>query len=158
MTWVRRLQAEDGTAGGAETLAFGFLVFVVGTALVLNAWLALDAKLAVAAAAREGVRAFVEADDGADAVDDADRAVRDALTAHRLPLRRLTRLDLPDATAFVRCRRVEVTLVYATEVIRLPWFRTPTIDVRSSHSEVVDPYRSGVGQVAADQRGDCAAP
>ena len=53
--------------------AFGVLNFVVGTLLVANAWGVVDAKLAVTSAAREGVRAYVEAPDGerGGAADDA---------------------------------------------------------------------------------------
>ena len=54
-----------GQVGGIEVLPFGLLVFIVGTLLVANAWAVVDAKLAVTSAAREAVRSYVEADDGA---------------------------------------------------------------------------------------------
>ena len=46
-----------------EVLPFGFLMFVSVTLLLANAWAVIDAKLAVSAAAREAVRAYVESDD-----------------------------------------------------------------------------------------------
>ena len=57
------IRDEAGQAGGLEGIAFGLLIFVLGTLLIANAWAVVDTKLAVTAAAREAARAFVEADD-----------------------------------------------------------------------------------------------
>ena len=69
-SWASR---EDGAIGGFEVLPFGFLLFVVTTLLLANAWGILDGKIAASAAAREATRAFVEssAADGAGAYEEA---------------------------------------------------------------------------------------
>lgn len=60
---MSRWRDESGFVGGFEALPFGFLVFVAGTLLLVNAWAVFDSHLAASAAAREAVRSFVESDD-----------------------------------------------------------------------------------------------
>jgi hypothetical protein len=151
--------------GGVEALPFGLLVFVVGTLLVANAWAVVDAKLAVDAAARQATRTYVEADPGA-AGDGrhAERRATDAglgaLDAHGRDRRRATvglrALEATDGgTGFSRCARATFTASYEVPALTLPWIGGfgDGIDVTSSHSELVDPYRSGVPGSAAS----CAA-
>ena len=77
------LARRRGQVGGIEVLPFGLLTFVVGTLLVANAWGVVDAKLAVTSAAREAVRAYVEAPDQAStALAVADAAAREAVAGH----------------------------------------------------------------------------
>lgn len=147
---------DKGQAGGIEALPFGVLVFVVGTLLVANAWAVIDSKLAVDAAARQATRHFVEADVGRNAtVDDAELAARqaglDALVAHgrsdaRADVSLTGLVPAPGQTGYSRCARATFTATYAVPALSLPWiggFGT-RIDVTSSHSELVDPYRDGV--------------
>jgi hypothetical protein len=144
----RRLDWSDdsGQVGGVEVLPFSILVFVVGTLLVTNAWAVVDVKLAVDAASREGARAYVEAPDAAAAPADAGRAARDAIAAQGRDPASVT-LDLPSSGSFARCNRVVVTASYPVPAISLPIIGThgEAFHVTASHSEIVDPYRSGAG-------------
>jgi hypothetical protein len=148
-------------AGGVEALPFGLLTFVVGSLIAVNAWAVVDAKFAVDAAARQATRSYVEAEiDGAGGgASDRTRAAEDAaveaglaaLTAHgRDPAAAqvaLTALEpVGGQSGFTRCARATFTASYEVPVLTLPWIGGfgHGIDVTSSHSELVDPYRSGV--------------
>ena len=147
---------DAGQVGGIEVLPFGLLVFVVGTLFVANAWAVVDAKLAVDAAARQATRHFVEADvPAADDFGAAEAAARlagyEALAAHGRERSRstieLTGLQSPDGQAgFTRCARATFTASYDVPVLSLPWIGGfgSGLDVTTSHSELIDPYRSGV--------------
>jgi hypothetical protein len=158
---ARRARSDAGQAGGVEALPFGLLVFVVGATLVANAWAVVDAKFAVDAAARQATRSYVEAEiDGAGGGgSDRTRAAEDAaveaglaaLTAHgRDPAAAqvaLTALEpVGGQSGFTRCARATFTASYEVPALTLPWIGGfgHGIDVTSSHSELVDPYRSGV--------------
>jgi hypothetical protein len=147
---------DRGQVGGVEALPFGLLVFVVGALLVANAGAAVDAKLAVDAAARQATRHFVEADvDGPAGASSAEAAAVEAglaaLDAHgRDPARTTVGLSGMDAagarSGFTRCARVTFTAAYEVPALTIPWIGGfgDGIQVASSHSELVDPYRSGV--------------
>jgi magnesium and cobalt exporter, CNNM family len=156
-----RGRGDSGQVGGIEAMPFGLLVFVVGATLVANAWAVVDAKFAVDAAAREATRSYVEAEiDGAGGGgSDRTRAAEDiaveaglaALTAHgRDPVAAqvgLTALEpVGGQSGFTRCARATFTASYEVPALTLPWIGGfgHGIDVTSSHSELVDPYRSGV--------------
>ena len=143
--------------GGIEALPFGLLVFVVGALLVANAWAVVDAKLAVDAAARQATRTYVEAEvdgGGVDGRDPERRAVDAGLAALASHGRDpgAARVGLSDLqgiwgqTGFSRCARATFTATYEVPALTLPWIGGfgAGIDVTSSHSELVDPYRSGV--------------
>ncbi len=144
----RRWADESGFVGGFEALPFGFLVFVVGVALLVNAWGVIDAKLATSAAAREAARAFVEsrAGDATGAMLEARAAAAGAIEGHkaevgRWDLRSEGRADLR------RCARVTLVVSYDVPTFRLPWiggFGGSVITATGRHSEVVDPYRDGL--------------
>jgi putative hemolysin len=157
----RRGGGDAGQAGGVEALPFGLLVFVVGATLVANAWAVVDAKFAVDAAARQATRSYVEAEiDGpGGGGPDRTRAAEDAaveaglaaLSAHgRDPAAAqvgLTALEpVGGQSGFTRCARATFTASYEVPALTLPWIGGfgHGIDVTSSHSELVDPYRSGV--------------
>jgi hypothetical protein len=142
---------DRGQVGGIEALPFGLLVFVVGSLLVANAWAVIDAKLAVDAAARQAARAYAEAELPAEAERDAIEAGLAAFEAHgRNPDEAglaLTGLEATDGQAgFTRCARATFTATYDVPALTIPWIAGfgDGIDVTSSHSELVDPYRSGV--------------
>lgn len=139
---LTRLAPDDGAVGGLEALPFGVLVFVVGTLIVVNAWGVVDAKMTVAGAAREAVRAYVEAPVGSDAEALAHTAAQQTMNA----LGRTARE--PQVTlsgAFTRCARVTATVAYPIPALRLPWVGSlGSFTARSTASEVVDPLRSGV--------------
>ena len=136
---MSRWRDEAGFVGGFEALPFGFLVFVVGTLLLVNGWAVVDGNLAASAAAREAVRAYVETND----VASAERAATEALEGHgkdvgEAELRWLARTD-------DRCEPVTVEIAYRVPGIALPWVGgLGTITTRASHTELVDPWRSGL--------------
>jgi hypothetical protein len=143
--------SDTGMVGGIEALPFGLLVFLVGAVLTANAWAVIDAKLAVDAAARQAARTYAEAEIPAEAERDAVAAGLAALDAHgRDPDEAelaLTGLEGADGQAgFTRCARATFTASYEVPALSIPWIAGfgDGIDVTSSHSELVDPYRSGV--------------
>lgn len=153
---LRRREREDGVIAGGEALAFGLLTFVVGTLLVTNAWGVVDAKTAVTAAAREATRAFVEASDAATGEVRATEVAATTIAGHGHDP---NRMNGPEMTgAFARCSRVTSTVSYTVPAIALPWIGgLGETEVTGRHSEIVDPYRSGLD--ARDPRGaepDCA--
>ena len=137
------MKSEAGQLGGLEGLAFGVLVFVIGTLIVVNAWAVVDAKLAAAAGAREAARSFVESDPSA-ADGAAKTAAGDAIRGYgRDPDRmRLTR----DATTLGRCVRVTFAVAYPVRLAAIPLLHraATTFVAEARHSELVDPYRSGL--------------
>jgi hypothetical protein len=140
----RTCRGDDGFVGGSEAMLFGVLVFVSGILLVFNAWAVVDAKMGVTAAAREAVRSYVESDGDFDLAAEAGRAAFGASTNLDV-----TGLDLEVAGAFARCARVSVQVRYELPALRLPfggWGRG--FEISATHSEIVDPYRSGLEGVA----------
>jgi len=140
---------------GAEALLFGVLIFVLGTLMVVNVWAVIDARLAASAAAREAVRAVVEAPPGANLEVLASRAAREAIEAHgRDPS--AVRVESAEPLVQSRCARVQLRVSVPVVTIAVPgaaarsgggpgapaghrWF-----EATSTYSEVVDPYRSGL--------------
>lgn len=148
----RRCRGDSGQVGGIEALPFGLLIFVVGSLLIANAWAVVDAKFATDAAARQAVRTFVEADDPETAEADARAAGLAAIDAHgRDPARAI--VGPVGEVLLIRCERVTFEAVYEVPVLSLPFIggygRAP-FRVRSAHSELVDPFRSGVSGSAED--------
>lgn len=143
---LNRLAAEDGVVGGVEALPFGVLVFVVGTLIVVNAWGVVDAKMTVASAAREAVRAYVEAPEGSNPSALAYSAA--AQTMQVLGRTRSPQISI--SGSFERCARVVATVGYTIPAVRLPWVGGMGSFVASSTaSEIVDPLRSGLEGEAA---------
>src|SRR5690606_16127437 len=99
-------------------LPFGILVFVLGSLLVANAWAVIDVKLAMASAAREGARTYVEAPPDLDVASGfAQAAALDAVANHgRNPEHAVISVDNP-AGAYLRCTRVTVTAAYRLPVV-----------------------------------------
>lgn len=152
MTAARRMRGDRGQVGGIEALPFGLLIFVLGTLLIANAWAVIDAKFATDAAARQAARTFVEGDDAGAALAAALEAGRAAVAAHgRDPDR--VRIDPVGSPELVRCERATFEAVYEVPALSLPliggYGRAP-FRVRSSHSELVDPFRSGLPGRAED--------
>ena len=144
---LNRLRDERGVVGGLEALPFGVLVFVVGTLIVVNAWGVVDAKMTVASAAREAVRAYVETPEGSDPA----RAARGAAQRTLLAMGRTAR---PPGIAlsgdFVRCSRVTAEVTYRIPALRLPWVGgLGSFTARSTATEIVDPLRSGLSGEAS---------
>lgn len=140
---------ERGAVGGIEMLPFGLLIFLAGTLLIANTWVVIDAKMGTSNAARESVRYLVESD------GDINGALAHGNAAF------MAQVASGGATGsfnvggggiandgFVRCARVTATYEYTTPIITVPYIGSwgEGIHVESSHSEVVDPYRGGLGQ------------
>jgi hypothetical protein len=126
-------------------LPFGVLVFVVGSLLIANAWAVIDAKLATTSAAREAARSYVESDSATAGVDAATHAAEEAISSYGRDADRLG-LDLEQDGRFGRCVRVTFVASYEVPAISLPFgigFGGP-IEVRTRHSEIIDPLRSGL--------------
>ncbi|MGH8902818.1 MAG: hypothetical protein ACRDYA_14375 [Egibacteraceae bacterium] len=138
-----RWDEEAGAVGGFEAIPFGVLIFVLGTLLVANAWALIDANFAVAAAAREAARAFVEADPAGDPLEEAMAAAAATLTAYG---RDPGLMELDPVGEFARCEQISMTVTYPVPVVVLPGL-TPLgqgLTATSTYSEIVDPLRSGL--------------
>ncbi|WP_052665419.1 hypothetical protein [Nitriliruptor alkaliphilus] len=135
---------EHGAVAGVEALAFGVLVFVLGTLLVANLWAVVDGRSAADGAARSAARAVITADPGSDVGGVAHSAATEALRAHGVPADRVPSVTL--AGDLVRCGVVEVTVVHRVPLAVLPQFgaRRAAVSVRATHAAVVDPYASGL--------------
>lgn len=143
---------QGGFVAGAESLLFGCLVFVVGTMLVINAWGVVDARMAADAVARQVARTLVEADPGAgltlELATVANRVATDLGRPGPVVLGYAD--DTSDVTnpgtLLTRCREVTVTATLTSTTIELPFiggWGSPW-DVTGRHTEVVDPFRSGL--------------
>ena len=138
---------DRGQLAGIEALPFGVLTFVIGTLLVVNAGGVVDAKVAATSAAREAVRAYVEAPDAATALASADAQARAVIEAHgRNPSASTVEVSYVDGRPFGRCTRVTVTVHHPVPALRLPFVGGygHAFDVVAHASEVVDPFRSGL--------------
>lgn len=148
---LRRLHGDHGQAGGAEVIPLALLTFVFALLLIVNAWGVVDADLAATSAAREGVRAFVEAPDESTALDSARAAALTAIEGHgrSTASTSVTVVYLGDS-GWGRCSRVAVTVRHPLPVVRIPVIGGygHGFDVVATGSEVIDPYRAGVGGVA----------
>jgi hypothetical protein len=141
-----RLSGDRGQVGGIEVLPFGFLVFVAGMLMIANAWGVVDAKLAVTSAARESVRAFVEAPDASTAAAQARAAAQDTLTAYgRDGDRAIIGAPVLDGD-FGRCVRVTITVSYDLPVVAVPFIGGfgELEPVTSTFTEIIDPFRDGL--------------
>lgn len=134
---------ERGAIGGVEGLAFAVLIFVFGTLFVANAWATVDAKLASSAAAREAARAYVESNSTTEGSDSARAAADNAMQGHG---RQVADVTISSSSSFERCGVVEIAVSAAVPRVSLPLLGRGggTTNVTSRHSEVVDPYRSGL--------------
>ncbi|MEX0952955.1 MAG: hypothetical protein WDZ26_03905 [Nitriliruptoraceae bacterium] len=135
---------EAGFVAGADALLIGVLVFVMGTLVALNAWAVVDARFAAAAAAREAVRAAVETPAGADPHARAVHAGRAAYAAHGRDVDQL-HLEPEGAVGLARCQRIRYRAVATVPSTIVPGiWSTGGFEVTATHSEVVDPHRSGL--------------
>lgn len=149
---MTRLRDEDGFVGGFEALPFGFLVFIVGSLLLVNAWAVFDCHMAASAAAREAVRAFVESSGSATGARLAGQDA--AVAALEGQGKDDARMHLSwNGAELVRCQPVTVTITYDVPTIAVPWigaFGGGVLQTTAHHTEIVDPYRSGLTTDAFD--------
>jgi hypothetical protein len=137
-------RGQGGQIAGLEALVFGLLIFVSATLVVASVWGAIDAKFAASEAAREATRTFVET--GADART-ADLAAREAAMATLAGHHRSGAADVsgPDG-AYRRCGAVEYRVTVRVPIVRVPFIarHISEFHVSATHSELIDPYRSGL--------------
>jgi hypothetical protein len=149
-----RWRDERGAVGGIEVLPFVFLVFVAGTLLLADAWAVVQGKVAASAAAREAARAYVEsAGPPGGAEDEAIAAARAAIEGHGRDPGRM-RVEAVGPPVFERCARATFEVRYSVATVNVPWigaFGTGFVTTTARHSEVVDPYRSGVPDGECDE-------
>lgn len=142
---MRRTQPSDegGFVAGFEGVFFGILVFAIGALLMVNAWAVVDAKFAVQSAARESARYLVESDGDVGQAAAAGRAAFIASGSGQVA--NLSAPDISIPGGFARCNRVTVTYEYKVPAIQLPFSGSfGSLNVSGSHSEIIDPYRSGL--------------
>jgi hypothetical protein len=142
----RRCRGDSGQVGGIEVLPFGFLFFVAGTLLIANAWAFVDARMAVASAAREAARAYVEAPDEPTATVDALTRARETLAAYGRDGAAAIVHPPEVIGGFARCARVRITVEYDVPALVIPFLGGfgDLPPVSASHTELVDPFRSGL--------------
>lgn len=136
---------DDGFVGGMDAVVVGMLVFVVAVLLVANAWVVVDTKLAVEAAAREATRSFVEAPVDELAWAGAVAAAQRTVAGHGRDPHRAAVRPIGD-TRVARCAVVHIEVRYPARIFPLSVLGRSgrTIDVRGSHRERVDAHRSGL--------------
>ena len=150
-----RVRGDRGQVAGIEALPFGLLIFIAGTLLLVNIWGVVDTKFAADSAAREAARYVVEsaglAMEPGVVLAEAEAAAERTFADHG------KRADLtvavePAGVALERCDRIRVRVSTKVPAIRLPFFGGygEAFDVVATHSELVDPTRSGVAG-----RADC---
>lgn len=143
---MTRFGNEQGQVGGIEGVIFGVLVFVFGTLVVANAWGVIDGKLAAGAAAREATRAFVESNRGSTdaAIAEAESAARDAILGYGRDPDRL--VLTPESAQLQRCARISFRAEYPVPLLTIPVLGRygRGFTAVGQHSEIVDPFRSGV--------------
>ncbi|HUJ64574.1 MAG TPA: hypothetical protein VLX59_03485 [Acidimicrobiales bacterium] len=135
--------------GGFEGLLFGVLLFVIGTLLVAHAWATVDTKFAVVEAAKQAARTYVEAPSAAAAGPDAEQAADQALSGYGRDPRRAEVTLL--SGEFGRCQRITIEVSYPAPLLELPVVGKVGSGqaVNADHSELVDPYRTGLPGTSA---------
>src|SRR5437660_2034444 len=131
---MNRRQDERGQAGGVEALVFGFLILLLGTLIVANAWAVVDAKFAADGAAREGAHTYVE--EGLTA-DEAAGPARQAVDAALSSLHRPGTVEVEfGQNGHQRCQPVTVRVRTRVAILRLPFVRPAGghVEVSGSHT------------------------
>lgn len=138
---------EHGAIGGVEGFAFGILLFVFGTLMIINAWAVVNGKMTASAAAREAARTYVEARNQRDAEQQARLA---ALVAVSEPRRSSTTVEFATNNTYIRCGEITATVHIAIPRISLPLIGGTggSFPVTATHTEIIDPYRSGLASTA----------
>jgi hypothetical protein len=147
VTAMRRCRGDAGQVAGIEVIPFGILTFVIAMLVIANAWGAVDADLATTSAAREAVRAFVEAPDEATAQEQAVAAATAALIGHgRSAASTTVSIAYTGFRGWARCSRVTVVVRHPMPVLRVPIIGGfgHGFDSVATQSEIIDPYRSGL--------------
>lgn len=140
---VRKLAARLRGDESGQALVEAAIVIPVLLVLVFGVVMAgrvVHAKIAVQAAAREASRTLATAPSEEQGLADADDAARAAANGYGLSGDGLS-IDL-EPNGFDRGGTVTATVSYSLGLGGLPLIGSADINVSSSHSEQVDPYRS----------------
>ncbi len=149
----RKSHSSEAGQAGAEILFFALILFTAMILVVVNAWATVDTKFMVTAAARQATRAYVEQSQAGAAAFAARKASDDVYMSYGA--NRQNELPIEINATFGRCERVSVRASYQIPALRLPFgVSIGTRVVASTHSELVDPFRSGID---SEVGGDCAA-
>lgn len=139
-----RRRGDRGQVAGIEVLPFGLLVFVSAVLVLANAWGVVDAKLAVTAAAREAVRAYVESPEESGAAA-RGRALAVLAAYGRSDAENTVHITVSGGS-FRRCARVTVTVSHPVPIVAVPF--TGGLGrlepVSAAFTELIDPFRSGL--------------
>ena len=151
-TAQRERRSDESGIVGLEVLPLLVVVFVVGTLVFAQSWMALDAKIAATAGAREAARTFAEhpADRPERAAEAASRAGLRAMSGHGLA--GTARVVAIGAVSNSRCARVTFEATYEVPRLALPSRGWRQVTVRARSTETVDPFRHGL-----DGRARCIA-
>ena len=147
----RRTRRESGQAGG-EILFFSAILITAMLLVIVNAWATINAKFMVTAAAREASRAYVESISETDATANAESAAASVYGSYRANTARTKPIEITGE--FGRCERITISARYQMPAMTIPFFSISfgSRTVSSAHSEIVDPYRSGLENEVG---GDC---
>lgn len=149
----RRGRGERGAVAGLEGVMFAVLVLVSGTVMVTSAWSVLQTRRTLDGAAREYLRSYTEADGPPEALTAGEQAARAVLHGER-PRRGAGAvvLEAPDSSRFGPCAPATVVLREVVPAVRVPFVgSTGAIEVRVSHTELVDAHREMRNGSAYDQ-------
>jgi hypothetical protein len=140
---------ERGAIGGLEGLVFGILLFAFGTLMVVNAWAVVDGKMVASAAAREATRTFVESPNERAAILNANDAAKNVINGRRQTQTSVEITPLGNG-GYGRCEKVTATVRLSIPRVSLPLIGGTggTFPVSATHTEVIDPYRSGLTSTA----------
>jgi len=139
---------EAGQVAGLEIVPLSLLIFVAGALLLANAWAVIDAKMVASAAASRAARAYAETPAGFDsgrAWSQAAAAGAETFAAAGLPTERVGLTPAVEPGP-LRCARVVVEAWVEVPRLVVPWLGGfgRGLDVHARHSELVDPFRSGL--------------
>jgi len=142
-TLRQRMSEERGVVAGSDMLLFGFLALILSSIVIVNVWTVIDVSFAVSSAAREGARTYVESDPNT-AWAETQARMYDVMEDYG----RTSRAVAPNPPAiarYERCAVVTITAAYDVALITLPLFGDfgSLTRIDASHSERIDPYRSG---------------
>lgn len=137
-------RSERGMIAGAEALAMGTLVLIVGMLLVTNAWSVIDTRMALESATREYLRAYTEADSPEEARQDAAAALA-AVLADRPALADRVSVAAPPAATFGPCAAAAVTVSATVPAIHMPLVRgwgqhavtVSAVELIDAHQEMI---------------------
>ena len=138
-----RIRDDRGVVAGSDVLFFGVVMITFTSLVIMNAWLAIDASLAVSNAAREGARTFVESDP-AQAQGRSEAAMNEVMAQYGRNDGSLSHSISIDGGTFARCAVVTTVANYDIDLISVPFFGAfGNYTISATHSERIDPFRSG---------------